>query len=166
VTYYDEKFEQGLEYQDHVTELLYDNGMPIVAYSSRKKQYLGENKAGYEIKLDNNIKKTGNIYIEFAEKSNENNANFVASGIFRDDNTWLYIIGDYEKTYIFGKKQLIRLYETKKYEERQIATSMGFLLPFCDAEEYAEKVLVNKNYVKKKMSNKLSKWLKKHKKGE
>lgn len=70
---YKEKFEAGIQYQDWVVEKLYDAGLPIISYSSKKYQNLiGENKAGLEIKFDRNWVKTGNLYIEIAEKSNPN----------------------------------------------------------------------------------------------
>ena len=42
---YKEKFEAGIQYQDWVVEKLYDAGLPIISYSSKKYQNLiGENK--------------------------------------------------------------------------------------------------------------------------
>lgn len=138
--YYREKLEQGLSYQDYVTEKLYSIGLPVIGYSSKKYQNeKGENKNGWEIKFDDLRKKTGNLYIETAEKSNPDNKAYVPSGIFRDDNTWLYVIGDYTKIYIFSKKQLKTLYSDKTKMEKirkvVIPTSRGFLIP----EAYAEK---------------------------
>jgi len=140
---YKEKFEAGIQYQDWVVEKLYDAGLPIISYSSKKYQYMiGENKAGMEIKLDRNWAKTGNLYIEIAEKSNCNNANFIDSGIYRNDNTWLYLIGDYTKIFIIAKSFLKILHKKKKYREVLISTSKGFLLPVKDAEElYAIKII-------------------------
>ena len=149
--YYREKLEQGLSYQDYVTEKLYSVGLPIIGYSSKKYQNeKGENKNGWEIKFDDIRKNTGNLYIEIAEKSNSDNKEYVPSGILRNDNTWLYVIGDYTKIYIFSKKQLQKLYnsktkkviyknatekETLREIENKTRTSKGFLLP----ETYAEK---------------------------
>jgi len=102
--YYKDMLDKGLHYQDFVVEELYKVGLPIISYSSKQFQNLiGENKAGFEIKLDQNFRKTKNFYIEYAEKSNENNKEFVDSGILRNDNTWLYIIGDYDNIYIYKK---------------------------------------------------------------
>jgi len=134
---YKEKFEAGIQYQDWVIERLYDVGLPVISYSSKKYQNLiGENKAGLEIKFDRNWIKTGNLYIEIAEKSNANNLNYIDSGIFRNDNTWLYLIGDYTKIFILSKKFLKILFEKKKYREVSNCTSKGFLLPVKDAEKY------------------------------
>ena len=140
---YKEKLEQGTRYQDWVVEQLYNNGLPIISYSSKHYQYtVGENKAGLEIKLDTNWQKTKNLYIETAEKSNKENKNFIDSGIYRCDNTWLYLIGDYTKIFILAKNQLRHLHKQKRYREVQTETSRGFLLPVAEAERvYAIKII-------------------------
>ena len=140
--YYKEKLDQGLMYQDFVVEKLYDHGLPIISYSSKKYQIMiGENKAGLEIKNDDKFRNTGNFYIEIAEKSNPQKPHYVMSGIYRNDNTWLYLIGDYQDIYIFGKKHLIQMHQTGLYRKVEIPTSKGFLLPLSDAEKYAVKII-------------------------
>lgn len=141
--YYKEKLKQGLYYQDFVIEELYKVGLPIISYSSKQYQHLvGENKAGLEIKNDSNYKTTGNIYIEVAEKPDASKKEYWASGIYRSDNTWLYLIGDTDRIFIFSKKQLVLIHERKKYREVSIPTSKGFLLPVADAEKfYALKII-------------------------
>jgi len=135
--YYEKKLKEGLYYQDVVVEKLYEMGIPLISYSSKEFQHMiGENKAGIEIKNDQKFRNTGNFYIEIAEKSNPNNEYFVKSGIYRDDNTWLYIIGDMEGIYIFSKKQLKLLYQSKKFKEVETDTSKGFLLPLKDSDSY------------------------------
>lgn len=139
--YYKQKLEQGLTYQDFVVEQLYNIGLPIISYSSKKYQHLiGENKCGFEIKYDDRMKISGNIYIEIAEKSNPANKEYYPSGIYRNDNTWLYIIGDYDIIFIFSKKHLRNIYENQQYKkfggrEVEIPTSKGFLIPVKYAEE-------------------------------
>lgn len=135
--YYKEKLRQGEYFQDYVVELLYENGLPIISYASKEYQCnVGENRAGIEIKNDMNFRKTGNLYIETAEKSNPSNREYVPSGIFREDNTWLYLIGDKDTVYILSKKQLRILHALKKYREVETPTSRGFLLPVADAEKH------------------------------
>jgi hypothetical protein len=132
--YYKEKLNQGLFYQDKVMEELYKHGIPLISYSSKEYQnMIGENKAGIEIKNDSKFRETGNFYIEVAEKSNEINKEYFPSGIYRNDNTWLYIIGDTKGFFIFSKKQLRLLEQSKKYKEVRIPTSKGFLFPIQDA---------------------------------
>lgn len=144
--YYKEKLNQGLFFQDYVVELLYESGIPLISYSSKEYQnVVGENKAGIEIKNDNNFRKTGNLYIEISEKSNADNKEFIPSGIYRKDNTWLYLIGDADKIFVLSKKQLQILHQSKKYKEVEIPTSRGFLLPIVDVEKfYSLKELIPK----------------------
>jgi len=143
--YYKEKLESGLYYQDFVVEKLYEIGLPLISYSSKEFQnMIGENKAGMEIKNDMNYSKTGNLFIEVAEKSNPQNAEFIPSGIYRNDNAWLYLIGDFQKIFIFSKKQLVIIHQKNKYKTLEIktGTSKGYLLPLIDAEKfYAIKII-------------------------
>jgi len=132
--YYKEKLEQGLTYQDFVIHELYNIGLPVVNYGSREYQRMfGENKAGIEIKYDTRFRETGNFYIEVAEKTNPKNPFFVPSGIYRNDNSWLYLIGDYQSIFIFSKLQLQKVHQSKQYTEKEIATSKGFVIPVKEA---------------------------------
>lgn len=149
--YYKKQLKQGIEFQDHVVDVLYENGIPIVSYSSKKYQNnVGENKCGIEIKNDNKYHTTGNLFIEIAEKSDPENENFIPSGIYRDDNSWLYLIGDCKKIFILVKGQLKYLHKTGKYKEvfgypddqKEKPTSIGFLIPVELAEKfYAIKII-------------------------
>jgi hypothetical protein len=133
--YYDEKLEQGLQFQDVVTSELYQRGIVVIGYASRKYQNeCGENMLGAEIKRDGLFRETGNLYIETAEKSHPDKSNYVLSGIYRDDNSWLFVIGDEETIYIFSTKYL-RLLE-RRYEQKTKTTSKGFIMPIVDAEKY------------------------------
>ena len=143
---YQLKLNKGLEYQDFVYEKLYDVGISTVVYSSKKYQFeVGENKAGIEIKFDDRMKETGNIYIEVAEKRNARNQDFYPSGIYRCDNTWLYVLGDYSVIFIFQKTILQKVYERGTYikaggRKIEIPTSIGYVIPV----DYAEKELAGK----------------------
>lgn len=141
--YYKGKLEAGLEYQDFVADELRKSGIFLGAYSSRKWQNeKGESASGIEIKHDMRMHDTGNLYIEVAEKANPNNAEYVPSGIMRDDNTWLYLIGDYNEAFLFSKKQLQSIYADKVnytrrgIRERQTPTSVGFTYPIENAMKY------------------------------
>lgn len=142
--YYQKQLQTGLEYQDFICELLLKElGFPIITYASKKYQYTkGENKHGIEIKYQSLIQKYNNLYIETEEKSNENNLQFIKSGIYRDDNCWLFLTGDYQTVWIFGTRILIGLHGTKKYKEtepKDYKTSKGFLLPVEAADKYCLK---------------------------
>ena len=139
--YYQEKLEQGLQFQDHVTDVLYEQGMVVVTYVSKARGLKAENKLGVEIKRDAKFRETGNLFIEVAEKSHPSNPLFVSSGIYRKDNSWLYAIGDEQTLWIFSKKILVLLIEAKppRYQRREIPTSRGYLLPLSDGDKYALK---------------------------
>lgn len=140
--YYKEKLEAGLEYQDFIADQL-RKGEPCIilgAYSSRKWQNEhGESASGIEIKHDMKLKETGNLYIEVAEKSHPDMPEYTPSGIMRADNTWLYLIGDYDQAFLFSKHQLKTLYAnrnqwaTRGIRERSTPTSIGFIYPVRDA---------------------------------
>jgi hypothetical protein len=140
--YYKEMMQKGFEFQDFIADKLIESlGISLTSYGSKQYQEKkGENRQGFEIKFDDKYKTTGNIYIETAEKSNENNLNFVSSGIYRSDNTWLYLIGNYEEVFIFSKKHLILIHNLDKYKNVETKTSKGFLIP----KQVCEKYCVNK----------------------
>ena len=131
--YYKKKLREGLEYQDFVfDQLQHMEGMPIFlgAYASEKYQYeKGESPSGLEIKYDKRFHETGNLFIEIAEKSDASLPEYTPSGIMRNDNTWLYLVGDYEQAFIFPKK-LLRAFcvpSNPAISYREIATSQGYL---------------------------------------
>jgi hypothetical protein len=110
--YYEKMLKLGLEYQDFVVDKLYEIGIPIISYSSKHYQYTyGENKGGIEIKHDQRLNETGNLFFEIDEKSNAANKQFIKSGIYRDDNTFMYAIGNYSVLYLCMKKSVQRCYE-------------------------------------------------------
>lgn len=138
--------EKGLLFQDFIMNLfMKELGIPISNFSSKKYQYkVGENIQGIEIKFDDRYKDTNNIYIETKEKSNPNNLKFVISGIYRDDNSWLYVIGNYNEVFVFGKSHLVLMHKSHKYREIKTSTSVGFLLPKKEAEKYClKKIIIN-----------------------
>jgi len=144
--YEKEKTKEGNEYQDFICDLFIKKfGISISNYTSKKWQYdIGENRQGFEIKHDNILESTGNVFIEVAEKRNAENKNYVPSGIYRNDNTWLYIIGNYKEVFIFSKKTLQKIHEAKKYGpdiEIDKKTAMGFLIPKKDAKTYCVKYI-------------------------
>lgn len=140
--YYNKELKDALEYQDFVAEELWKIGLPLFNFSSKKYQIKhGENKLGVEIKLDKIYASTENLWIEMKEKSHPNNPVYVNAGIFRNDNSWIYLIGNYETIYIFTKKQLRDISTQYKAQENKTKTSIGFLLPKVEAEKYAAKII-------------------------
>ncbi|MBA7557570.1 hypothetical protein ES705_50331 [subsurface metagenome] len=141
---YDENLKLGKKYEDFIKCILKEKfNYNLHPYKTKEGQYeFGENKEGIEIKYDNIMKRTGNIYIEIAEKTNKNNLNFIPSGIYRNDNSIWYLIGDYQTIYIFKIKDLRQAYEDEYYYMlKENPTSKGFLLSKIQA-----RILANKLY--------------------
>ena len=135
--HYAKSLEIGLVFQDVVTQALYQRGIVIVGYASRRFQIeKGENMLGAEIKRDDKFRKSGNLYLELAEKSHPDRAEYVASGIMRPDNSWLFVIGDEQTIWIFSTKYLRLLNEKRDWRKVRTPTSIGCLMPIADAEKY------------------------------
>lgn len=141
--YYKRQLKQGQEFEDYVATVLYGCGIPIMPFTSKLyQQTRGENMLGAEVKKDTKFGGTGNLFIETAEKSHPDRPEFVPSGIDRQDNTWLYVIGDESCVWIFSKTLLRLLRQSGRYTEKEIPTSQGFLLPVKDADKYAAKKVI------------------------
>lgn len=136
--YYSDQLEIGLQFQDVITRELYIRGIVVVGFSSRRFQNeCGENMLGAEIKRDGFFRETGNLYIEVAEKSHPDNPLYIPSGIMRDDNSWLFVIGDEKTVWIFATVYLRKLVACRGYRKVQKPTSIGYLLPLREADKYA-----------------------------
>lgn len=143
--YYKAKLESAKIFQDFVVDSAWNLlGLAIVQYSSRVYQgIVGESRTGVEIKHDEKFNKTRNLWIEIAEKARPREGPYVASGIYRDDNTWLYCIGDYDTIFVFPKTLLRALHGSRRWPvfENNTRTSEGFLLTENEAERYAAAIL-------------------------
>ena len=119
------QLEESQEFQDYCARLiLKEMGIPLTNYQTKKYQYSeGENAQGWEIKLDKLYVETGNLYIEMKEKSNPANPDYVKSGIYRLDNTWIFCVGDYDCVWLFAKTTLILLHKSGRYREVENKTS-------------------------------------------
>jgi hypothetical protein len=139
--HYRSRLKAGIEYQDFVAHRLYTEGIPLVMFQSQKYQLEhGENRLGMEIKFDDWLARTGNLWIEVLEKAHPDNVNWAPAGIDRGD-AWLYGIGNYDDFWIFPIKTLQR-YRTRKHvslRENGTKTSYGFLLPRTDADYFSER---------------------------
>lgn len=140
---YQKQFEEGLEFQDFVTDKLLDNGLVLNCYGSKKYQNeKGESKTGIEVKFDKRSCHTNNLYIEYAEKK-KTSKTFIPSGIERRDNTWLYCIGDYDTLYLIPKKTLKELRTMSKLKHVETPTSRGYLLPCDQANVIAALIIIS-----------------------
>lgn len=130
-------FEIGKEFEDFVCIQLAKDGIILQNINSKKFQFgTGENLQGFEIKCDNVHTRTGRLSIEIAEKTNAMNKNYINSGIYRGDNSWLYIQGNYDLFFIFSITMLKLLHNRKVYEEKEMATLKSFYLPHSDCFKF------------------------------
>lgn len=145
--YREQVTEEAAQFQDFVMEKLATHGIFIQCYTSKKKQYdEGESPSGFEIKLDRELVNTSNVYIETHEKARPRDGDYAPSGIYRPDNSWLYLIGNRSALFIFGKRNLQALHKREKpdgspmFTRKETPTSRGFLVPRELAVKYALKV--------------------------
>lgn len=104
-------FKDGIEFQDYVCARMAEHNIILQNFASKRYQLdIGENLQGWEIKLDRRCTETGRLSIEIAEKKDSRQPSWTSSGIFRNDNSWLYIQGNYDVLFIFGKMHLRRYY--------------------------------------------------------
>lgn len=141
---YDENYrkpmiELGLQYQDFIMERMHLIGIVLQPFCSKAAQRKGENLFGLEIKRDGKFRKTENLYIEVAEKARPRAGDYVPSGIFRSDNTWLYGIGDELTFFVFAKSTLRNAFAARiklGYAEKSTPTSKGFVIPVAEANRF------------------------------
>lgn len=147
--YPDEKrvgsFEEGLKYQEFIKRHLF---LRIDYYISKEEQYrIGESVQGIEVKYDSWISKSNRLSIEVAEKTRASQADWIPSGIYRPDNTALYVQGDYHQFFVFHKSVLCNLHTAttpypshhnpRRYEEHETPTIRAFYLLLKDAHRHS-----------------------------
>ena len=144
-----DSFEVGNEFQDFVCIELAKQGIILQNINSKKFQFnVGENLQGFEIKYDarctgdRGTTATNQLSIEIAEKTRADNSKFVPSGIYRNDNSWLYIQGNFKTFWIFSKKLLILLHFSRRYKEHELPTIKKFYLPLEDADSFCAKKVI------------------------
>lgn len=135
-----DSLEQGRIYQDFVCiELAKAQKLNLQNMTSRKYQNeVGENLQGVEIKLDNRCLETKQLSIEIAEKSNRDYQNWIPSGIMRDDNSFLYIQGNFKTFWLFSKRDLKLIHSKNRFEIRDFnGTLQSYFLPLKMADHFA-----------------------------
>lgn len=141
--YREQQHHEALEFQDFVAHvLLRELGIALTVHNSRRYQFEhGETRQGIEIKHDKQMAQTGNLWIETKEKAEPRSGEYAPAGIYRNDNSWLFVIGDYHRLFVFSKKVLCWLAQDRSFQtlENNTRTSIGFLLPVDVAKQYAEK---------------------------
>jgi len=142
--------EVGQLYEDFVRQQLATVGMHINIYSSKRYQISrGESPNGAEVKYDDNMRRTGNLWIELAEKACPRNGRYARSGVYRQGFTF-YIQGDYSQFFIFPTDTLRCEVESGRYKhlENKTKTSVGILLPCRQAQRLGAMVAVENGHPK------------------
>jgi hypothetical protein len=140
----EDSFQEGLDFQEFVAGQLQQKlGTRIDYYTTRDEQYLiGESQQGIEVKLDSRCTETGRLSIEIAEKTRASNWRFVPSGIYRQDNTTIYVQGNYIVFYIFQKARLIELHSVyRNTEAEKRGTIITYYLPLQVAMREALQII-------------------------
>lgn len=135
-------FSKGMDYQEWVRQqypLVYPK-RKLSFFEGKMEQLRGETREGIEIKLDDLIFEycdEGRIYIETHEKAQVQNAKYVESGIYRNDNTRIWLVGDYSMWFLFSKAKLVWLDKLDPpflYRPKPTGTSIGFCIPLPNAK--------------------------------
>lgn len=138
--YYIDNLTLSHRFEVFIERQLEQRGIDLGLYYDREEQYNhGENALGIEIKRDIKSRETGNLYIEYAERLNAY-GDWVASGIFKDDNTNYFLIGDIDGFWILEKRELEDLYNLIDRNGGKLrngcrmvraarGTSLGFIIP-------------------------------------
>ena len=155
--YYNMKLAEGEMFEDYVYEHFREIwGIDIKSCNTYSEQInIGENYFGMEIKYDGLHEETDRLFIEYQEKRRSKNPNYVPSGIRRTDNSWLYLIGNFQVFYIFSVKDLRMALEAKdewgnyKHIRKEIGrgTSCGFLLQKNEIQDYALRTIRTGNEI-------------------
>lgn len=149
-----DSLQVGQEYQDFIVEkFITELGISISLFQSKKYQFnVGESLQGVEIKYDARstgdctyyeCTPSGNVAIEVAERSNKNVEYFTKSGIYRIDNSWIYVVGNYHQAWVFAKSTLQLLHKSGKYRTvSTLPTIQTMLLPVEKADIFCAKKLI------------------------
>ncbi len=137
---YEDKLPLGNEYERFIEKkwpIFFDKNLH--PYIGKDEQRKGENREGIEIKLDQIFRRTKRLYIETAEKSDENNERFIPSGIYRYDNTEFFLVGDRKDAYVFDVLVLRKLEQEKPLWMMPLSnlTSQGWGMELIYVSDYA-----------------------------
>lgn len=133
-------FQDGMLFQDYVCKVLAKHHIILQNLCSKSYQFkVGENLQGFEIKLDERCTDTGRMSIEVAEKRHADVLTWTPSGIWRKDNSWLYIQGNRNFIALFAKNWLQRYHDERKPEISELPTIKKFYLKLDDVKRCAIK---------------------------
>jgi len=137
--YYKDKLAEGQRYEKFVISRwpeIYPN-KKLTIRDGKLAQLAGETEEGIEIKYDGRMEDTGRVYIEMHEKSRIENEKYIESGIYRNDNSKLFLIGNMTQWFLFSidkLRWLDRLDPPFLYRPKPTGTSIGFCIPIKNAK--------------------------------
>lgn len=136
----EQKLKKGITFESYISDWFQkEKGISLSTYHAENEQRKGENRQGIEIKNDQCFNNTGNLFISVKRIYGTLDLNW---GVFKEDNTWLYVIGDESKHWVFLRKTLQRYYKVKKPELKQASIKggleLGFLLTLEDADKLGD----------------------------
>lgn len=133
-----DSFKKGREYEDFIISV-WPKIYPfrkLTRLEGKIKQWTGETEEGIEIKFDDRKKTTGNIYIEMQEKAEIGNEKYALSGIYKNDNSRMFLVGDYKEFFLFSKQKLLWLDKLDPpfiRRPKPTESSIGFCIPVENA---------------------------------
>lgn len=137
--YYIQQLNASHRFEVYIDDLFRRHGYDIGLFYGKDQQYhQGETKAGIEIKCDMQLRKTGNVYIEYQERMTKA-GEWVDSGILKPDQTRYFLIGTVEEFFILPREKLQHYYDRlvkcgeiikgmRLVEEKAHQTSKGFII--------------------------------------
>tara|TARA_A100000171_G_C2134453_1_gene149117 strand:- start:2761 stop:3231 length:471 start_codon:yes stop_codon:yes gene_type:complete len=136
----EQKLKKGISFESYIADWFQrEKGISLSTYHAHNEQRKGENRQGIEIKNDQCFNSTGNLFISVKRIYGTLHLNW---GVFKQDNTWLYVIGDKSKHWIFLRKTLQTYYKVKQPKLKKAAikggTELGFLLTLKQADKLGD----------------------------
>lgn len=135
--YYQKCLFRGELFQDFAVDALHRLlNLGIYVYESKKFQISkGESVQGFEFKYDSYFHTSKRLWIELQERKYTWNP-YVPGGILKENNTWMYCIGDEAIFYVIPVRHLRDYRDKYKPEDRENdrRTSIGYFLPILNAE--------------------------------
>jgi hypothetical protein len=122
----------GAEFQDYITDRLFNFGINVNCYSSKKYQLeKGEGKSGIEIKFDSGhytyngaLVKSKYVVIEYQKEVRPKHSDIWEDTTLFKHNIWLYVIGNYDKAWALPAKKL-RKFKLDERIEKTIKQNEG-----------------------------------------
>lgn len=139
-----EKLQKGCRFEEYVSSEFKNYGVEL-GMQYNEYQWHGENLFGLEIKNDEVFKETGNLYIEYYERHDVSKS-WNKTGILKEDNTKVFLIGTYDNYFIVLKDVLIDVYNRLKQNDPEISRYCRFAET---NDKTAKGFLIKKSYMKK-----------------